>query len=417
MGAVYLVEHVHTGEQLALKLLLGHAGAQSEAVERFKREARAPARIRSEHVVRVTDADVAPELGGAPFMVMEALNGADVEKLLSERGPLPADEVVWILSQIAGALDKAHALGIVHRDLKPENLFLHTKEDGSAIVKILDFGISKMHESGIESAALTQTGAMMGTPLYMAPEQVRGRSEEMGPPTDMWALGHIALHLLTAQTYWRATTIGELMIQIAIDPITPPSARFPNVGPRFDAWFLRSCDREPSQRWRSVSEQVAALAQSLDVAPAAVPGPMTLPLAVRTLNTPQMTTASPLSRSRAVSANLTIPGTRRSGALVLALAVVVLAGVATTGVYWRARRSPAAASAPPAASETVATPAEPTPPAPLEPIPPPTTPVATVAPPTPVRPPKPAASARPAPAPPPTSSARPSSGPFNPEAP
>ena len=125
MGAVYEVEHARTGEHLALKVLLASAGAPAEALERFKREARASARIKSEHVVRVTDADVAPELDGAPFLVMELLEGIDLEQAAAEARPLPTTVVEW-LRQVALALDKAHRLGIVHRDLKPENLFLAT---------------------------------------------------------------------------------------------------------------------------------------------------------------------------------------------------------------------------------------------------------------------------------------------------
>ncbi|MDP2325958.1 MAG: serine/threonine-protein kinase, partial [Gammaproteobacteria bacterium] len=180
MGVVYVVEHVNTGDHLALKLLLAHANASPETVVRFKREARAPAKIKSEHVVRVTDADVAPELDHAPFLVMELLDGQDLEKLVETCGMLPPDQIVDMLAQVARALDKAHAAGIVHRDLKPENLFLHKREDGSQIVKILDFGISKvMGGEGLgstdQSGGATKTGSVFGTPLYMAPEQAKGQ--------------------------------------------------------------------------------------------------------------------------------------------------------------------------------------------------------------------------------------------------
>lgn len=266
MGVVYLVEHVHTGEQLALKVLLAQAGADAGTVERFKREARAPARIKSDYVVRVTDADVAPELGGAPFLVMEALDGTDLERMLEHRGALPPAEVVWLLRQAAIALDKAHAIGIVHRDLKPENLFLHRREDGPPILKILDFGISKMTGSNdIQNAGLTKTGAMMGTPLYMAPEQARSQAGGIGPATDVWAIGLIALNLLTGTVYWTAETVTELLLKIVVEPMPPPSVRFPGFGAHLDAWFARSCDRNPAQRFRSVGEQIAALAQALRI--------------------------------------------------------------------------------------------------------------------------------------------------------
>src|SRR5450432_1488762 len=140
MGAVYEVEHARTGERLALKVLLSGVGASADALERFQREARASARIKSEHVVRVTDADVAPELGGVPILVMELLEGQDLERLAASASAVASPSIVvdW-LRQVARALDKAHQLGIVHRDLKPENLFLAQSDDGPAIVKILDF--------------------------------------------------------------------------------------------------------------------------------------------------------------------------------------------------------------------------------------------------------------------------------------
>jgi predicted Ser/Thr protein kinase len=271
MGVVYVVEHVNTGDQLALKLLLAHANASPETVERFKREARAPAKIRSEHVVRVTDADVAPELDHAPFLVMELLDGHDLEKHVETRGAIPPEQLVEWLAQVARALDKAHAAGIVHRDLKPENLFLHRREDGTEIVKILDFGISKvMGGEGMGSTAQagggTKTGAVFGTPLYMAPEQARGLHSQIGAATDIWAIGLIVYRLLTGHVYWRANTIAELLVQIIAEPMVPPTSLRPfQLTPAFDAWFARSCAREPAERFRSVGEQTLALAEALGV--------------------------------------------------------------------------------------------------------------------------------------------------------
>ncbi len=227
MGVVYVVEHVHTGDHLALKLLLGHAAQDPQSIERFKREARASARIKSEHVVKVVDADVAPELEGAPFLVMELLNGTDLQKELEKRGRFSPDEALHYLAQAARALDKSHALGIVHRDLKPENLFLHTREDGSTLLKILDFGISKsIGANDIGSAGMTSTGSVMGTPLFMSPEQARGRVAEISPATDVWAMGLIALQLLTGTVYWRVNTVGELMAHIISEPLYAPSERW-----------------------------------------------------------------------------------------------------------------------------------------------------------------------------------------------
>jgi serine/threonine protein kinase len=157
-------------------------------------------------------------------------------------------------------------MGIVHRDLKPENLFLHQREDGTTILKIVDFGISKLvggDGNDIASAGMTKTGSIMGTPLYMSPEQARGRTSEIGPATDVWAMGLIAMQLLSGEIYWRANTIAELMSQILAEPFYPPSQRWTSFGPAVDAWFMRSCAREPKDRFTSVGEQIAALAAAL----------------------------------------------------------------------------------------------------------------------------------------------------------
>ena len=267
MGVVYLVEHVHTGDRLALKLLIGAAAQDRHAIARFQREARASARIKSEHVVKIVDAAVAPELGGAPFLVMELLNGTDLQKHLAAHGPLSVADALRYLAQAASALDRSHSVGIVHRDLKPENLFLHTREDGVTVLKVLDFGISKIlgGEPGgdIGSAAMTTTGAVMGTPLYMSPEQARGRISEIGPASDVWAMGIIALRMLTGQVYWRAESVGELMAQVIAEPLYAPTERWPWLPPAIDGWFATACAREPKRRFSSVGEEVDALALAL----------------------------------------------------------------------------------------------------------------------------------------------------------
>ncbi len=449
MGAVYLVEHTNTGDRLALKLLHGHAGAKPDVVARFKREARAPARIKSENVVKVTDADVAAELDGAPFLVMELLEGQDLEKIVTERGPLPAAEVVDWLSQVARALDKAHAIGIVHRDLKPENLFLHHREDGTRIVKILDFGISKAmgSEAGgstAEGGGLTKSGAIFGTPLYMAPEQARGRHDIVGPPTDQWAIGLIAYRLLTGEVYWQANTFAALVLQIVSEPLAPPSTRLPTLGPAFDAWFARSCERDPGRRWRTVGHQVVALGEALGVgAPEALPtAPTALVTGAAVAVPPPLiaeaesgigNTASPLSRT---TPQAEFVPQRRLPALLAVGAVIVVGIAATTGVV--ALRSASSASPGASASELAATASETQSPEPATtPAPPPLSeppaPSASVsasakpsARPVPVRPiaSKPRASSAPlpaattaAPAKPPAPSTKTKPKPFAPEAP
>jgi eukaryotic-like serine/threonine-protein kinase len=257
MGAVYEVEHTRTGEHLALKVLLSGMGSSAAAIERFKREARASARIKSEHVVRVTDADVAPELDGAPFLVMELLDGTDLERAATASQPAPEIVVAW-LRQVALALDKAHRLGIVHRDLKPENLFLATVEGRRSIVKVLDFGIAKMIEEG---TGVTSSGQLLGTPRYMAPEQASPNAR-ITPATDRYALGLIAYRLLVGESYYQG---GAMVIlgQILHDQLQPPSQRIARFGRAFDAWFTKACHRDPEQRFASASEQIQALAEAI----------------------------------------------------------------------------------------------------------------------------------------------------------
>jgi len=260
MSIVYEVEHDFTGDRLALKVLKGGATElDPAALARFRREARVSAAVKSEHIVRVVDADVAPELDGAPFLVMDLLEGADLGEHTRGEPQAPAKVVGW-LRQVARALDRAHALGIVHRDLKPENLFLARQEDGPPVLKILDFGVAKVRAP--DEVRHTVTGSVVGTPLYMSPEQARGQPDKIGPPADMWAIGMITYRLLTGRDYWVCESVSELLAKIVYEPVVPPSI---DLGVAFDTWFLRSCHRAATERWASVAEQVSALASALGV--------------------------------------------------------------------------------------------------------------------------------------------------------
>jgi len=254
MGAVYEAEHLNTGERVALKtMLVGRADKQF--VDRFRREARAFAKIGGEHVVRVIDADTAPELDGAPFLVMELLSGTDLARMLEAQGRLPPELVVRYLTQTAAAIERAHAAGLIHRDLKPDNIFVHHTVEGREIVKVLDFGIVK----AVEDSVITKPGELVGTPQYMAPEQARGDAGAVCPQTDVWALGMIALELMTGEPYWSATSIVGLFRKITSEPMVPPRTRWPSLPEGVDAWFARSCAREVHLRWPSVREQMDAL--------------------------------------------------------------------------------------------------------------------------------------------------------------
>ena len=269
VGSVYLVRHVHTDEELALKVLQTHALKDASAVERFRKEARAPARIASEHVTRVTDADTAPDLDNAPFLVMELLRGRDLTQLVAEGGPLAPPLVVELLRQAARALDKAHGMGIVHRDLKPDNLFLTQREDGSPCIKLLDFGIARIAD-GAPAEMKTQAGLVFGTPGYMAPEQMTGEVDLISPASDIWAMGLVAFYLLVGRDYWSAGTLMALYARILSEPILPPSQRGSTLGEGFDQWFLRCVVRDPTQRIQTAGEAATELARALGV-PVAAP--------------------------------------------------------------------------------------------------------------------------------------------------
>ncbi len=262
MGTVYGVRHVNTDEKLALKLLHPALAENQAAVERFRTEARAPVRIESEHVVRVVDADIASEIG-VPYIVMERLRGHDLRSELKRRGALPAGEVVLYMKQAARALDKAHKQGIVHRDLKPANMYVLKREDGSPLLKVLDFGIAKLTDDAAKE--LTVAGQVFGTPWYMAPEQARGDLARVGPGTDLWALGLITYQLLTGRNYWTADGMAALVGQICYEPMPPPTQSAPHLGPLFDMWFARACHRDPNQRFTSGQAMIDELSHALGV--------------------------------------------------------------------------------------------------------------------------------------------------------
>jgi len=260
MGFVFEVEHVTTGDRLALKVMRTPTTPLPGVVERFKREARTAARIKSEHIVRVIDADVSAELGGVLYIVMELLEGTDLDRACD--GPQPAPLVVEWLRQVAHGMDKAHALGVVHRDLKPENLFLTLGEHGEPRVKILDFGVAKTLE---DAPGTTQTGQLLGTPLFMSPEHARAAGD-IGPAADRYALGLVAYRLLAGTDYWLpSANVAGIITQILYEPMTPPSARGVDFGVAFDEWFARACHRDPAQRFPTSLELVQELARALQV--------------------------------------------------------------------------------------------------------------------------------------------------------
>ncbi|MFT3764211.1 MAG: diguanylate cyclase [Minicystis sp.] len=268
MGAVYEVVDEVTNRRRALKVMLASAIQSPGLRARFAQEATITGGIESDHVVRVSDAGIDGG-SGMPFLVMDLLHGEELGSLAARRGPLPPAEVVLYLSQVALALDKTHAARIVHRDLKPENLFVTARDDGTPCVKILDFGVAKI----IAPAAAAQRTAMVGTPLYMAPEQVRG-DRAIGPEADIHALGHVAYTLLVGAAYWltEAQTsfslfalFNKMLAGLPEAPTLRAARTKINLPPAFDAWFRRATAADRKDRFARATIAIAELAEALGV--------------------------------------------------------------------------------------------------------------------------------------------------------
>jgi serine/threonine-protein kinase len=268
MGSVWCAVHVSLGQRVAVKLIAKRFAASREARHRFDLEAKAVAQLRSRYVVQVYDHGETAD--GTPYIVMEYLEGESLDARV-DRGPLPLAAASVILDQIGRALGRAHALGMVHRDLKPENVFITTSPDGDGeIAKVLDFGIVKMR--GHEGIGSTRTGAVLGTPLYMSPEQARGL-KTVDHHTDIYSLGMVAYTMLTGQPAFTGESLGDLLVAICTEPL-PDIRRIAHWLPSpVDAWFQRACAREPAARFESVEEMTAAFSAAAGLVPGVVTQP------------------------------------------------------------------------------------------------------------------------------------------------
>ena len=256
MGMVVAATHLQLDERIAIKFLLPEALANPEAVARFGREAKAAVKIRGEHVARVID--VGTFENGAPYMVMEHLDGRDLSSFIHERGAMSPSDAVDAILQACEALAEAHALGIVHRDLKPANLFMTRRPDGTPSVKVLDFGISKLTAPGADHS-MTKTSAVMGSPLYMSPEQMTA-SRQVDARTDIWALGVVLYELLTGRVPFRAETLPEICGLILTAAPSPVRDFSPGVPEGLQAAVLRCLEKDRERRFANVSQVALALA-------------------------------------------------------------------------------------------------------------------------------------------------------------
>ncbi|XXY45302.1 protein kinase [Sorangium sp. So ce269] len=255
MGVVVEARHVVLDERVALKFLLPAFTLHPEGSARFLREAKAGMRIKSEHVARVSD--VGTLESGAPYMVMEFLTGSDLARLLRDQGVLGIEDAIDYIVQGSEAIAEAHSLGIVHRDLKPANLFLTRRADGSPLVKVLDFGISKMATSAVD--ILTGTDAALGSALYMSPEQMR-QTRSVDNRTDIYALGVSLYELLAGRQPYYAETLPQLCAEVLTGTPTPLRDMRPDVPASLASVLERAYAREREQRYASIAELIVALA-------------------------------------------------------------------------------------------------------------------------------------------------------------
>jgi eukaryotic-like serine/threonine-protein kinase len=256
MGYVVRAKQIFTDQPVAVKLLLPERAQDRSVVARFLREARAAARLRSEHVCRIFDVGMLDD--GVPYIAMEYLDGQDLSTVLKERGSLSVREAVACVRQACEAVAEAHDLGIVHRDLKPHNLFLSMRPDGTGSIKVLDFGVAKILDSETEQLQLTSDGAILGSPAYMAPEQMMS-ARTVDRRADIWALGVVLFELLGGRSPFVAPSINATCARV----LTQPAPHLADLGVKVPAGLEtligRCLEKERERRLATVKELLAGL--------------------------------------------------------------------------------------------------------------------------------------------------------------
>jgi serine/threonine-protein kinase len=260
MGSVYEAQHTGTGRRVAVKLITSvDVARDAKLIARFQREAKAAGAIDTQHITQVLDTGV--DEAGAPYLVMELLDGEDLQHVFARVAPLPPDLALRIAAQACLGLQKAHEAGVVHRDIKPANLFLAKRDAGEIIVKVLDFGLAKVKtEAGAEPGmALTKTGSMLGSPLYMAPEQARGL-KTIDHRADLWSLGVVLYRALTGRTpYDACDALGGLIIAICHEDAEPVQQKAPWVAPEIAEIVHKALQRDAAARFESAAAMLAAI--------------------------------------------------------------------------------------------------------------------------------------------------------------
>jgi len=255
MGAVFRARQLSLDREVAVKILLAPLAMEREMLERFQREARAASNIGHPGIVQVIEMGYLQE--GPPFMVMELLQGEDLRTKLSREGALPAHLAVPLMLQTCDALQAAHEKGIVHRDMKPDNIFLVYRAGAVPTIKILDFGLSKIKSA---DRKLTNTGTLLGTPNYMAPEQVRG-SEDVDHRADIYAAGIILYEMLTGRIAYDGPSVQSVLVSIMTQDPPPPRAVRPDIPPALETVILKAIARNPADRYGSATQMAVDLAR------------------------------------------------------------------------------------------------------------------------------------------------------------
>lgn len=328
-GQVYEVEHLRLGTHFAAKVLQPHLSQNPQAVKRFEREASMASQLAHPGIARVVNFDQTES--GRYFAIMELLEGEDLSQRIL-RGPMPVGEACTLAEHVANALTVAHDAGVVHRDLKPSNLFLARSGDTTQI-KLTDFGISKMLNASDDSTRLTETGAVVGTPLYMAPEQAAG--EAIDHRVDVYALGVVLFEMLAARAPFRSKKAHQLLVEKAFMPSPNPAELLPGLPTPLAKVISKAIAKSPKDRFQTMAEMVAALhvaATGGDVDTDAVLGPKAV-----------------LPLSEADYSRATVSGSKASASLfILGGAAVGL--LLTAGVFMLIG-GPKASSGPPAVTQ------------------------------------------------------------------
>ena len=379
MGAVYEGRN-QIGKRVVVKLLL-EAGQNADVIARFLREAQAAAAVESRHVVDVYDTGVDEETG-APFIIMAFLTGEDLDELVRRVGPLNPTAAARIACQAATGLAKAHEVGIIHRDVKPANLFL-ARDESESVVKILDFGIAKLTNEadlGAEGHALTQSGALLGTPLYMSPEQAQGL-KTVDARTDVWSLGMCLYQALAGRLpFGDVDTIGKLIVAIVAREVPPLAAMAPWVHRDLAAVVHHALERDVERRIPSARELIAALGpftgggsaitadllvgvqESLDATLA--PGASSYPAVPRSL--PQIPASATTAGLSSGFGPLPVKRRRTGTTIVIVLGAATVVGAVAFGLRSRARVAPSTSADPSTASGLPAAASSSSSPAPVE---------------------------------------------------